>query len=70
MMANIDQPSLNKDFEKNKNSTMAIKVNFSLDTVRICCAVGIGNFKILKWNKIDAQSWEDFYVTAHFCERF
>lgn len=46
--ANTNQPSMRKDFVRNKNSTMAIKVNFPLDTVRICRTVGVGNFEILK----------------------
>lgn len=41
-----------------KNSTMAIKVNFSLDTVGVFCAVGIGDTEMLKWNKTGVQSWE------------
>lgn len=33
--------------DEEQNTTMAVKVNLSLDTVRICCAVGIGHFEIL-----------------------
>lgn len=38
---------------------MAIKVNLSLDTVRVCCAVGVGNIEILKWKRTGAQSWDN-----------
>lgn len=48
-----------------KSSTVAIKVNLSLDTVRVCRTVGIGNFEILQWDKTDAQSWDNKAVYLH-----
>lgn len=40
--------TVNEDFMRNENNTMAVKVNLSLDAVGVCCAIGIGNFEILK----------------------
>lgn len=53
---------------------MAVKINRSLDAVRICCAVGIGHVKILKWRKTGVESWVRYsyidkviYATTSSC---
>lgn len=53
---------------------MAVKINRSLDAVRICCAVGIGHVEILKWRKTGVQSWARYsyidkviYATTSSC---